>query len=395
MHTPATHPNQVRSACERCRRQKLRCSRPVGPSASCARCTRLGLTCQPGLQRRVGRPPKKDAVDLVIHKQSGQNSPDIHSTDDIQFIQGLLDDPTAWNLDPFCTYTPESLPFPMETWPAVQELDPPEIEQKIISPSAQLFETLSKLNVDSHRGWQFVSHMANNFPLGDFVCHDSNLVGGYENIQIVLKAAQEFLVVLKTLHRQLGTRTVCSQGRRPQARMAVLALTEVPTLSESTSPSSSGGTTPTSESSTPQPPPVFDSPTMFLIISCYVQLIKHLEFVLKIIYSCISDPQQDLLDSAPMAFADVTLVEPSTQFVLFSEMFRHIMDQTNILMGLPCSWSSKSAWTGLLTCQRYRDMLNTELGSVEDGWTTRPAKLMEINRITKGMLDEFTMMGIY
>jgi hypothetical protein len=40
-------------------------------------------------------------------------------------------------------------------------------------------------------------------------------------------------------------------------------------------------------------------------------------------------------------------------------------------------------------------MLNTQLGDVEDGWTARPSKLMEINRITKDMLDEFTMMGIY
>jgi hypothetical protein len=40
-------------------------------------------------------------------------------------------------------------------------------------------------------------------------------------------------------------------------------------------------------------------------------------------------------------------------------------------------------------------MLNVELGAVEDGWTTRPNKLIELNRITKGMLDEFSMMGIY
>jgi hypothetical protein len=166
------------------------------------------------------------------------------------------------------------------------------------------------------------------------------------------------------------------------------------TVSESASPSSEG-MTPTSESATPQPPPVFDSPTMFLVISCYVQLIKHLEFVFKITFNSLSDPNQDLLESAPMAFADVPLVEPSTQFMLFSELIRHIMSQINLIIGFPSPWSSKSAWTGLMTCQRYKDMLNVELGSVEDGWTTRPNKLMELNRITKLMLDEFSMMGIY
>ncbi|KAF5564048.1 hypothetical protein FPHYL_4912 [Fusarium phyllophilum] len=374
-----THPNQIRSACERCRRQKLRCSRSL-PSPSCARCTRLGLTCQAGLQRRVGRPPKKD---MVLRKPA----------EDMQFVQALMDD-TAWNLDPFCGYTPESLLFPMDAWPSVSELDPPELEQKIIVPSMQVFEKLSKLNVDIHRGWEFVSQLENDFRLITFVCEDRERQNGYQNIQVVLKAAQEYLVVLKTLHRQLGTRTVYCQGRKPHTNRTMLSL-EANTVSPESIASSSGGATPTSGSTTPELPPVFDSPTMFLTISCYVQLTKHLEVVLRIIFNSISDPHQDLIDAAPMSFADVPLIEPSTQFVLFSEMFRHIMSQMNLLMGLPSAWSSQSAWTGLLTNQLYRDMLNTELGDVEDGWTTRPGKLMEINRITKDMLDEFTMMGIY
>jgi hypothetical protein len=320
---------------------------------------------------------------MVLHKP----------TEDMQFVQALLDD-TAWNLDPFCGYTPESLPFPMDAWPCVSELDPPELEQKIIVPSMQLFERLSKLNVDIHRGWEFVSQLETCFRLSAFVCEDRETQNGYQNIQVVLKAAQEYLVVLKTLHRQLGTRTVFCQGRTPHTNRMMLAL-EANTESPESIASSSDETTPTSGSTTPELPPVFDSPTMFLTISCYVQLTKHLEVVLKIIFNSISDPHQDLIDAAPMSFADVPLIEPSTQFVLFSETFRHIMSQMNLLMGLPSTWSSQSAWTGLLTNQRYRDMLNTELGDVEDRWTTRPSKLMEINRITKDMLDEFTMMGIY
>ncbi|KAF5024313.1 hypothetical protein F66182_3590 [Fusarium sp. NRRL 66182] len=387
-----THPSQIRSACERCRRQKLRCSRPVSPSASCARCTRLGLTCQPGLQRRVGRPPKKGAAELVLHTTSDQSS---RSAEDIQFIQGLLDDPTTWNLDPFYAYTLESLPSPMAAWPAVQGLDPPEAEQKIIYPDAKLFEALSKLNVDIRRGREFVSHIASNFQLADFMCQGTNRITGYQNLQSVMKIAQEFLVVLKTLHRQLGTRSESCQGRRPQSNRMIMALTVDPVLSDSTTPPSSSGTAPASGSTTPQPPPVFDSSTMFLVISCYVQLIKHLEFIFTFIYNSITDPQQDLLDPAPMAIADVALIESSTQFILFSEMLCHILEQINLIIGLPSRWSSKSAWTGLLNCQRHRDMVNVELGAVESGWTTRPARLMEVNRMTKLLLTEFTMMGIF
>ncbi|KAM0242304.1 hypothetical protein ACHAPO_000716 [Fusarium lateritium] len=377
MHTaPSTHPNQIRSACERCRRQKLRCSRPVGPGATCARCSRLNLHCQAGLQRRVGRPPKKDdvveAVEIVL--RSGPDSP--QPTDDgMQFIQGLLDDST-WNLDPFCGYSPETLPFPMETWPAVQTLDAPDVEQPVIRPSEQLFEKLSRLNADIHRGREFAAQFVSNSDLHDFICKVHSTMNGYENVQMALRTAQDFLVVLKTLHRQLGMRSVSCYGRQPYTNKMIMALTaDTPTSSASSPPSlSSGGTTPTSESYAPRLPPVFDSPTMFLIISCYVQLIKHLEFVLKLIFNSISDPQRDLIDSAPMAFAEVPLIEPSTQFVLFSELLRHVMSQINLLVGFPSPWSSKTAWTGLMTCQRYKDMLNSELGVVEDGWTTRPRK---------------------
>lgn len=109
----------------------------------------------------------------------------------------------------------------------------------------------------------------------------------------------------------------------------------------------------------------------------------------------IQETHRDLMDAAPMSFADVPLLEPSTQFVLFSELLRHVVTQINLLIGFPSPWSSKSAWTGLVTSQRYKDMLNSELGAVEDGWTTRPNKLLDLNRITRGMLEELTMMGVY
>ncbi|KAH7179559.1 uncharacterized protein B0J16DRAFT_374577 [Fusarium flagelliforme] len=389
MHTaPSTHPNQVRSACERCRRQKLRCSRPVGPVVSCARCSRLNLTCQPGLQRRVGRPPKKD-LQVVVHEPAD---------DGMQFIQGLLDD-SAWNLDPFCGYAPEGLPFPMEAWPAVQSLDASDIEQPVIRPGEHLFETLSKLNAEIHRGREFTAQFKSNFDMSDFICKVRNTMNGYENVQMVLRTAQEFLVVLKSLHRQLGTRTVSCYGRQPYTHKAIKALAaDAPSSPVSPLPSlSSGAASPTSRtgSATPQLPPVFDSPTMFLIISCYVQLIQHLEFILKMNLNTIQETHRDLMDAASMSFADVPLLEPSTQFVLFSELLRHVVTQLNLLIGFPSPWSSKSAWTGLVSSQRYKDMLNSELGAVEDGWTTRPSKLLELNRITKGMLEELTMMGVY
>ncbi|KAL5606489.1 hypothetical protein BROUX41_002895 [Berkeleyomyces rouxiae] len=57
----APHPNQRRSACERCRRQKLRCSRQnAANQARCQRCARLGFECIEGRQRKIGRPSRSD-----------------------------------------------------------------------------------------------------------------------------------------------------------------------------------------------------------------------------------------------------------------------------------------------------------------------------------------------
>ncbi|GJC83793.1 fusaric acid cluster transcription factor FUB10 [Colletotrichum liriopes] len=54
--TSTAHPNQRRSACERCRRQKLRCSRQDTDENRCSRCAKLGVECVAGQQRRIGRP---------------------------------------------------------------------------------------------------------------------------------------------------------------------------------------------------------------------------------------------------------------------------------------------------------------------------------------------------
>lgn len=398
MHS-SPHPNQIRSACERCRGQKLRCSRPVGPSASCARCTRLGLPCQPGLQRRVGRPPKKDIVlrqpsEVALNPEHSHSQSQDHSSEDIQFLQGLLDDPMSgfsWNLDSFCSYDPENLPFPMENWPAVRELDPPGIQQQIIMPTKLHFETLSKLNVEIHKGWNHVANVREDTPFDQFICDYYASISGYENLQMVMKSAQEFLVVIKALHRQLGTRTATHRGRTARSDLTALAID--PALSGTMSPSSTGSP-PGASNTAPSLPPVFDSPTMFLVISCYVQLVKHFEFILKCIYDSISDTDQDLIRPAPMEYAHVPIIEASTQFILFSELVRHVLGQINLVLGLPSIWSSRSAWTGLLTPRRYRDMVNVELGAMEGMWTARPGKLVEMTRLIKDMFVEFSMMGI-
>ena len=49
-----------RSACDRCRGQKLRCTRNYDTQASCNRCERVGAQCIVGLLPRMGRPVRLD-----------------------------------------------------------------------------------------------------------------------------------------------------------------------------------------------------------------------------------------------------------------------------------------------------------------------------------------------
>ena len=79
--------------------------------------------------------------------------------------------------------------------------------QKHVAP--QIDSTFhEQLNAEIHRGREFTAQFKSIFDMSDFICKIRNTMDGYENVQMVLRTAQEFLVVLKSLHRQLGTRTV-------------------------------------------------------------------------------------------------------------------------------------------------------------------------------------------
>ncbi|KAH6885738.1 hypothetical protein B0T10DRAFT_491454 [Thelonectria olida] len=414
------HPNQVRSACERCRRQKLRCTRPAAASASCARCTRLALNCQAGPQRRIGRPMKKDVG--LLRKASGTATAADHGAsigpevpprlvgdvnddalvpaavgDDIRFLDGLLDNSTvAPGLDwytagtsPFGISSPGGISLPMECWPGVRELEaPPGCDQHIVAPTNQHFEALSRLNVDIHKGWDNMLRFPAQPSFKDFICLPHPTMDGYKNLQLLMKNAQEFLGVIKALHRQLGTQPMSKQTR--SASPDLLALTTDASLSGSTTPSS--GSSPTHD--LPQLSTTHDSPTMFLVISCYVQLIRHIEMVLKIIYDSVADPTAEPVGRAPMAYADVPIIEASSQFILFCELVRHVVGQTNLVLGLPSVWTGRSAWTGLLRHERHRGMVNAELGAVDGLWTTRPARLLDLTTMSKELFIELSMLGI-
>lgn len=261
-------------------------------------------------------------------------------------------------------------------------------QHELTLPTNLHFETLSRLNVDIHREYDNMARFCSNMTFEEFIC-SNEIVDGYANLQMVNKSAQEFLVLIKTLHRQMGVRSVTRRDSQNAAAPGdMMTLTMDPALSDDLG-------TPELNNIPDTHRPAHDSPTMFLVISCFVQLIKHLELIFKIIHNRISDTSMPPIGPAPMAFADVPLIESSSQFILFCELMSHILSQTNIVLGLPSAWSRRSAWTGLLRETRYREMINAELGEVdaESGWTKRPGRLLENMKETKELFVEASMVG--
>ncbi|KAG5769749.1 hypothetical protein H9Q69_008520 [Fusarium xylarioides] len=70
-----------RSACDRCRAQKLRCHRDSGHSTdACLRCLKSGIECVTSKARPTGRPPSRQVQPTVVVEQ-GDTSSSSHTTD--------------------------------------------------------------------------------------------------------------------------------------------------------------------------------------------------------------------------------------------------------------------------------------------------------------------------
>lgn len=56
------HPSQRRFACEACKKGKAKCQRLRQNDIKCSRCTMLGVECQAGSQKKVGRPRRSERM---------------------------------------------------------------------------------------------------------------------------------------------------------------------------------------------------------------------------------------------------------------------------------------------------------------------------------------------
>ncbi|KFA80487.1 hypothetical protein S40288_02043 [Stachybotrys chartarum IBT 40288] len=398
MHQLAVlHPNQVRLACEGCRRRKMRCSRPTVPDAPCVRCARLDLPCRSGAQRRVGRPPRAASPaprgGTPAREPVGSLSPTPAGEAGALLLDDFLGDGDvlAW------TMPAPQMPDLNDAGRPMDDASPPLAmgEAVLVRSDVAHFHSLSRINVDLHGVWDGMTSSGRGFTLDDLIApRPEDLVHGVERFHIILKSAQEFLSILKSLHRTIGTR--CAQPDSPASASAPHHSLPL-SINLITSYMCSSPSTPSPRAANP---PLLgrclDSPTAFLVISCYVLLVKTLELVFTAAFDRLSNPVGGPLPTlTDMRFGKVVLDDFSTYGILHAEMFLHFVRQINMVLGFPHRLSSRSIWTGLLSTHRYRNMINDELGCVEGAWTTRPEKLVELIVMTRELMHDVSLMGYF
>ncbi|CAH0055218.1 unnamed protein product [Clonostachys solani] len=440
MQPSLPHPTQVRSACERCRKQKLRCTRPAALSAKCTRCQNLGLDCQLGPQRKVGRPSKRDSAGKtksiideaekgspgLQHNVATPPSPSVAIDPQILDQQANQTAPTPIDMESMDWMLPEVSDFLLESveevvvpslspgeaasifQPQTAGAPPMDIQTAVIHLTKKdHFASLSRINMELHGLWETMRTQPASGTLEGFLC-DCNLVEGnaLKPYQSLMKVLQDYLVTIKALHKILGTKQDFVKPRPPvwMPRACLILSSHNPMGEASPSCSSSSSTGDSSTSGSPQQTQRFpeadrvilDSPTALLLISCFSQIVQHLEIFYSISQSRLLDPTAPLVPPADNAsFAGVPIVEFLPQGALFSEVLRNNLAQIILILGLPTEpwWSGKTVWTGLLSEQRFRDLLNHELGSVENGWTTRPSSVIMVMDKTKKLLTDAMMSG--
>lgn len=132
-----------RSACDRCRGQKLCCTRKVDdPTGSCNRCARMHLVCNTGSPKALGRPPRKTS-----HLEKDNLNNEMTGVDD-HIEQSTIDHRPAGSL----LATPDSASPPLYlSWPFFHNNDRHSVEdaQMTIPSDSANFISMMDFDTDS------------------------------------------------------------------------------------------------------------------------------------------------------------------------------------------------------------------------------------------------------
>lgn len=257
---------------------------------------------------------------------------------------------TDWTFECDSSFLLHSIPMPSPIF-----MHPSPV---VLSSTDAHFASLSKVNAALHSACEGLSKTLPSCSLYAFIYGDKEGPGGMKSVQSILRSSQEYLSTIRQLHRKLGVK---ARGD------VVLAGT---------------------------PQVILESPTAFLVISCFSQIIKSLELLFTLFNTNLVSHNSIPVNGGDVAFGDVPVMDFATQASLFTEFVRHVLGQILLVLGIPSErWAHNTIWTGLLAGDRYRETLNYELGSVVGLWSVKPSRVLQMVDLCKELLLEYSMGG--
>lgn len=386
-----------RSACDRCRSQKLRCHRDEERSAdACLRCMKSGVKCVTSMARPTGRPPSHQPprivqTDISSSSQTSNTSPDDGSSSgaDINMVNldydmsldNFLDSIGMRHSDPILS---DDIDTSLFSQPTVRRGTSP----AIVPPP----QTQGGLGSSQPAPYQF-----NGIPVPRAGPTDPELPMRTDRVEVLLSnlhselCSQLFSIrsipwnVKGTLsltfsHKSNGQELEISDSH-PLVQVSKVS-TELERLLASLRPSGIVEHTPSTVSYTPAPPSLRTS-QLLVAFSCYIQIVSIYDIIIsKVIDYLASGPMVStaaaLQPSAPTLYLGGLPIPPNQRLSgsLLVHLIEHQLQRIELLMGLPehyrISSGSKDSMDGaigLFGGQHSQSLLNAviQLGEDRDG----------------------------
>jgi hypothetical protein len=429
-----THPGQRRQACERCRKQKLKCLRQSSDraDAACARCIRLQVTCQGGTQGRIGRPSRAEksaapltarldasttsglgcSVTTTAHPlipQSGERTANSLAVDILQTSEDMctdwIGDSLSWDLaSPLADIgrgiSAQALLITSHETASSQSLST-EMGQSSYSydreeSQREFLKALSKIHVDFHSCRERIQICRlDGLPVfSSIICRDDSQPDQSVAVaEAALVSAREFLGVLTRLHDQFASRNIRRDADSFQSSLTLPAEVSLDPALIRVAASGEGF----EQFITPD----MDEPSLgislaLVVIGCYVQLVE----VLEIVFISVRRRLQTLHDEPfepiqGLSFGALQLDDGLLQAKVFFEIVSHTLSKTERLLGVnfenPRHGEMSINMDGLLSHPRHFALLQATLESSQNGLVSRPILLWEAIKSARQMvLDSVT-----
>ncbi|RYP47850.1 hypothetical protein DL768_006167 [Monosporascus sp. mg162] len=411
-----------RTACDRCRAQKLRCLRD-GTQPKCTRCTRLGVACEVGRAGQPGRPRRSgatataassastsedmrpaDGSDEAVQNATGASSQD-HVLGDEYLALGdggrLLGDSTGDDGDG------TNLQSAMPPQPRQDDAIASTSGNQEVATSRSYFghgaeltasvdqhgclRELSRLNIDLHAQTTVLRENRASVNVATLVTATRPPEGdGVTICERALIFAQKFHAIIDNLDSILKNQSRVYEPSGPlfdyaeDPLLADMFASLDPSIAMSEDFACTAGL---DEGSSPPSP---DTPVVLLLVSCYVQIIELFETIFVLIHrrlKCLgTDPIPSFDPAKGLRIGAFYSFDGRLESIIYTQVVACLLDRVERGLGLLPDQQRHNdqgpgfggrTRCGLLSRPHHFDLLQRELGQKGPGASARPQALRD------------------